>query len=536
MDHNDRISPAEDVFRQPPGTVELLAHGHGAGDGQVTLIPTPSDDPNDPLRWPAWRKCLNYGLLVAMTTAIFTGLSIQTLFWTQMLEDMDKVTQQDLANAQAVQLVGLAIGCVFFIPFAKKYGRRTVYILTIAIAAVSSWWSASMNTVTELFLSNMLLGVAGATNQTAIAMSINDIFFVHQRGTANAMFFGAIMFGSFLTPMAAGVQGIADGWRTSYASLATAMTVLTVVFIGIFEETKFVPAVVRRPAKSVDDGDSIYKTDSLDAAAKASISVVELERGGAAPPKKGKFPRDMRLQLVTKTDESLWKLTYYPIYSWWFPHVLFTSIQLGSGICWLVVTLTMTSIVFSAPPYNFDAAGLGYMNAGPCVGSVFGALYGGYFVDKAIVWFSKRNGGWFEPEMRLWLYPLPAVAMSAGLIIFGVSADRGAHFVIPSIGGALFAFAFGSVSDIATALVLDSFPDIVPQTFVAITFLRNAISMAGPFSVTPWLDHMSVTGMFILAGCISLGVNLLALPLVIWGKRARAAVAPRYYRLSSQGL
>ncbi|KAM4056009.1 major facilitator superfamily protein [Hirsutella rhossiliensis] len=520
----------------PPGTVQLL-EGHGAGkDGKVVLAPAPSDDPNDPLRWPMWRKCLNFGLLVAQTTALFTGLSIPTIFWPQMLKELPQFKQQDLANAAAVQLVGLAVGCIVFIPFSKKYGRRLVYILVMAIAAIGAWWLALMKTMADLYLSNLLIGIAGAVNQTAIAMSINDIFFIHQRGTANGAFFGAIMAGSFLTPMAAGIQGITSGWRASFASLATSMSILTVVFIVALEETKFVPAVRQT---SLDDQDSMYRMDSAESDLKALAAVTELERGSqddpmSQPPSKPSFLRGARLQLITKTDESLWKVFYFPIYSWWFPHVVFSWLQLGSSICWLVVMASVLTIVFSEPPYSFDAAGLGYMTGGQAVGSVFGAIYGGYCVDKTIIWRAKRNGGWFEPEMRLWLYPFPAIAMAAGLVIFGVSADRGMHWIVPSVGGALFAFSFGAISDISTALVLDSFPNIVSQTFVTITFFRNAISMSGPFSVTPWLERMSVSNVFIVAAIISLAINALAIPLAIWGKKARRSVASRYEYLSNQ--
>ncbi|RDA85415.1 hypothetical protein CP532_1521 [Ophiocordyceps camponoti-leonardi (nom. inval.)] len=491
-------------------------------DGGVVLIPTPSDDPNDPLRWPMWRKCLNYLLLIAMTTLIFTGLSIQTLFWTQMIEDMVNVTIPDLANAQSVQLVGLAVGCVFFMPPATKYGRRSVYILTMAIASCSSWWSAVMKTLPEVYAANFLIGIAGAVNQTAIAMSIHDIWFVHQRGTANAMFFAGLMTGSFLTPMAAGAQGIKDGWRVSYATLAAAMTALTLIFFVALEETKFSRPIAGEKSISEDKA-SMYKMESF-----------ESEPATIEPPvvKKRGFFQSARLQFITKTDESLWKIFYYPVLSFWFPQVVFASIQLGSSICWLVTMASMISIVFSAPPYNFDAAGLGFMYAGPCVGAVVGAAYGGLLVDRAILWLSRRNNGWFEPEMRLWLYPIPALSMAGGLLLFGISAGEGMHFVIPSVGGALFSFGFGAISDISTALVLDSFPAIVPQTFVTITFFRNAISMVGPFSVTPWFEAMGTVKMFIVAAAISLGINALALPLGIWGKRGRIAVAARYDRLA----
>lgn len=118
----------------------------------------------------------------------------------------------------------------------------------------------------------------------------------------------------------------------------------------------------------------------------------------------------------------------------------------------------------------------------------------------------------------------------------------------------MFSFGYGAVGDIAFTLVLDAFPNVsllgknlplpcclvadrpqvFAQSFVCIAFFRNAVGITGPFSITPWLDTMSVTNMHILAGCLCILVNALALPLAIWGKKARVAIAPRYNQLSQR--
>ncbi|PHH84429.1 hypothetical protein CDD83_1958 [Cordyceps sp. RAO-2017] len=538
MDHNN--SSFRDRPAHPPGTVELFGDGgHGGNqgtDGKMILMPTPSDDPDDPLSWSMFRKSWNYGLLTAMTMAIFTALGVQPVFWPQMLEDMD-VQLEDLTNAQAAQLVGLAAGCVVFIPFAKKYGRRPVYIISTALVMASIWWSAFMNSATEVYLTNVLLGLAGATNETAVQMSIRDLFFVHQRGSANGIYLMAVTCGTFLTPMAAGAQAFSSRWRSSYVTLAVFMTLLNLLFVFTFEETKFVPVI----GGGVPDGDGGVGVREL-AEFGSKLAPVESEMPirdddeelRAARRRRKPFPRYLRLQLVTRTDESLWQTFWQPVHVAWFPHVVWTYLEFASGVCWFVIIASVSSIAFSKPPYNFNPAQIGFMNAGPLVGSIFGSLYGGWFVDWAIVRFARRNGGLFEPEMRLWLTPLPAILMSAGLVVYGVTVDRGMHFIYPSIGGALFAAGFGGISDISFTLVIDAFPNLVSLTFVVIAFFRNAISIAGPFSITPWMEKMSIGSIFIIAGSISMIIHFTGLPILFWGKRMRRAMAPRYYRLSQQ--
>jgi len=121
---------------------------------------------------------------------------------------------------------------------------------------------------------------------------------------------------------------------------------------------------------------------------------------------------------------------------------------------------TCNSILFSAPPYNFTTAGVGYMALGPFVGNIFGSLYGGLLNDWLIVFIARRRDGYFEPETRLYSMGLPALCMSGGIIMYGATIDRGMHWIYPSVGGALFAFGLGSIGDASFTLIIDSYREV----------------------------------------------------------------------------
>jgi hypothetical protein len=72
------------------------------------------------------------------------------------------------------------------------------------------------------------------------------------------------------------------------------------------------------------------------------------------------------------------------------------------------------------PLYNFDAVGIDLMNVPPMIGAFFAFSVGGFLNDKSIIWLAKRNGGLYEPEMRLWLALPPALITPAGLLMFGL--------------------------------------------------------------------------------------------------------------------
>lgn len=128
------------------------------------------------------------------------------------------VSYSELNQSMSVNYVGLAMGCVLFIPFAKKYGRRPVYIVSTALMLATTFWTARMHSLAELYVCNLLQGLAGATNEAIAEITvcslffrpvigrlandtqIADLFFVHHRGTMNGVYMMMVMIGVRPTP------------------------------------------------------------------------------------------------------------------------------------------------------------------------------------------------------------------------------------------------------------------------------------------------------------------------------------------------
>lgn len=45
-------------------------------------------------------------------------------------------------------------------------------------------------------------------------------------------------------------------------------------------------------------------------------------------------------------------------------------------------------------------------------------------MDWLIVRFARRNGGVYDPEMRLWLICVPASAMVSGIFVYGLTIAK----------------------------------------------------------------------------------------------------------------
>jgi len=77
---------------------------------------------------------------------------------------------------------------------------------------------------------------------------------------------------------------------------------------------------------------------------------------------------------------------------------------------------------------------------------------------------------------------------------------------------------------------------IIAEGLIIITVVRNGISTATTFAIDPWLNGLGLQNMFISVGCISLGILLLTIPMVIWGRKARCYTAGFYNGIAAGSL
>ncbi|KAH9228316.1 hypothetical protein K456DRAFT_1753753 [Colletotrichum gloeosporioides 23] len=497
-----------------------------AEESVLVLIPEPTADPNDPLNWTLARKSVNTLFVLAVTVAVFAAMTMQMVFWQQMTVELG-MTYNELNAGVSFNVVGLALGCLCIIPFTKKYSRRSTYIFSTAVMAATSWWSSRMRTVPEMYITNLLFGLAGSTNETIAEMTIADLFFIHQRGLANGFYITSVMIGNFLAPTLAGIQAAFMGWRWAYYTVGIILTILFLLFLFFFEETKYV--LVSVGVSTVEDPD-LQETQNKLRKSKSNATAPHLANDRQLPEKyedqgieqvgpqillPNKYRQRMRLS--TPTEESLLSSYIAPFKMAVFPHVVFSAIQCANAVAFLVLLTSINSIIFAAPPYDFSTAGVGLMLIGPFIGNMIGS-----------------NRGIFEPEMRLYVLFIPALLMGVGVVIFGITADRGMHWVYPSIGGALFAFGMSSMMDVSFTIVIDTYKSSTAESFVFITFIRNAATIGVPFAVVPWLNFMSLTNISIICGCVATSICFLFIPLLIWGRDIRVALHARYDKLVAE--
>lgn len=124
---------------------------------------------------------------------------------------------------------------------------------------------------------------------------------------------------------------------------------------------------------------------------------------------------------ITYTKTDILADLYQPfIILFTFPAITFAALTFGSLLAWFALLTSVQATYLFEEPFNFTAAGVGLMNVAPFIGCIPAVVFGGYLNDKSIVWLSKRNGGIYEPEMRLWLALPMALITPAGILMNGL--------------------------------------------------------------------------------------------------------------------
>ncbi|KAM0329246.1 hypothetical protein ACHAQA_004548 [Verticillium albo-atrum] len=377
------------------------------------------------VNWSALRKGVNFSLALFYVLLTFVLIDIQFVAYSQYVDDLS-MTERVYTIALALNFGGLAVGCVLFIPFVHKFGRRPIYLMSIIIQLATGIWQAVLNTNGELMASNLVMCLGAAVSETIVQITIVDLFFINQYATMNGLFLLMQFGGAYLGPVAAGYIIDSQGWRWMWWWCSIFFGLLLVLFIFFFEETAYMPTddgqLVRHATSSAASAD---KTDGDESTKQAppieAVAESQQSNRWEGTPK----PLRKRLALFTPTPLSIGRHFYQPfLILVTFPAVAYTAITYGALLTWYTVITTASTQFLVEEPYNFSATSLGLLNLAPFVGTLLGTAIVSPLSDWLVVWLARKNRGIYEPEMRLWPAIPGAVLVSAGLGLFVFAMDE----------------------------------------------------------------------------------------------------------------
>jgi predicted MFS family arabinose efflux permease len=103
---------------------------------------------------------------------VYGLLTVSVPLWQDINAELG-FSYEQLNNSYGVSAATLSFGCVMFTPFALRYGRRPVYIITSLLMFVTNIWAAEMKTLGDLMGTNVVLGLAGSVNEALYQMTVS---------------------------------------------------------------------------------------------------------------------------------------------------------------------------------------------------------------------------------------------------------------------------------------------------------------------------------------------------------------------------
>ncbi|KAK3049071.1 hypothetical protein LTR09_009725 [Extremus antarcticus] len=511
------------------GTVQLHAL---TSDGHLILHPTPNPhDPNDPLRWPRWKKHVCFGSVCAFTfltnyaigglAPAFYGLSIEF-----------NKTQTETSALILWPILVLGLFNFVWVPLANYFGKRPVFVLASLLLSVCYLWGAVAQSFKSLLWSNIIAAFAGSTTEAVGVATVNDLYFLHQRGNMISIYNLAISGGNTIGPLICGFIITGTSWRV-HKWIAFGLTFVNFVVVVLFcPETRYDRSGVR----SIDSRGGPASSDTSPAASSAAeadhdsekvhTTTAATERSEPSStydqlPKKS-WRQQLSLYSGVPKDTSLVRLFIRPLPLIVYPAVILSFLGYAVSLAWVVAINILNPFVLQAPPYNWAPSVNGLINITGLIGNVVGAWLGGWVVDKYSDWRSKKNGGVFEPESRLHLLIIPALIVPAGCLAFGYGVAYKLNWTALFFGNGMVSVGLTFVPVATMTYVSDCYLPINADALELVNGLKNIVAFGFLYGVIPWVTQAGYVDAYgTQAGVYVLVLLVTVVPIVVFGRKLR---------------
>ncbi|KAI0478708.1 major facilitator superfamily transporter [Xylariaceae sp. FL0804] len=548
-----------------------------SGPVPIILNPQPSDDPNDPLNWPLWRRDL-ITLVLSLTAIFATSLGPILAANTLTLSVWFALDFTYIALLTGYFLLGVgAAGCVV-VPTARVWGKRHLFVLGAAVLIASSAWAgAAGHDYTSLLWARVVQGVGAAPFEGLVNAAVGDLYPVHQRGKRMAATNLAVFGGAFFTPVLVGKITHTVGWPWSFYLVSIFCAGSLVAVVALCPETAFrrraalntdivvvaAAATSRGPegrraagggaaaATEADEDEGVAvgpsttssgsaRQQGKDAAALENGVVPAVEKKEVAPDgspssppppssssrRKKTYAQSLALFDGRKTDEGFLKLLFRPLVLFAQPAFLWACLVQGALIGWTVFIGVILAAIFLGPPLFWNEVSTGYAYVGPFVGALLGFLIAGALADWSARLLTRLNGGVYEPEFRILLVVPQLVFGCMGLFGFAITAqgtlEGRYHWVVPIMffGFEVCGMVIGAVA--SSLYIVDAYRDLAIEGFTCLIIFKNMFSFGLTFRAYDWLVTGGITPVFYALGSVQLVICLLSIPMYIFGKRNRS--------------
>ncbi|KAK8088998.1 hypothetical protein PG997_003959 [Apiospora hydei] len=496
------------------GTVQL----HKGGNRTLELVPRPNEtDPNDPLRWPKWKKHVAFGSVCAFAFLTNYGIGGLAPAFYILSKEFDK-TVPETSDLLLWPILVLGAFNFFWVPVANYIGKRPVFVFASLLLTLCSIWGATADGFKSLLWSNIIGAFAGSSTEALGASMVNDLYFLHERGSKMGIYTNAISGGNTIGPLFCSfvLQGLSWRWHKWITTILTAITFVGVLFF-VPETSLFTCWEPAGPSPTPEKSRATASGHPSTCSRSRSP-----ERYAVAELPKKTYRQEVALWTGVTPNTTLLKSFVRPLPLIVYPCVIYAFLGYAVSLVLTVAVNILNPFVLQAPPYSWSPLISGLINIAGFLGNVCGAYAGGWLVDVWSDWRARKNQGVFEPESRLALLVLPTLITGAGCLVFGYGVERALHWTSLFFGYGMISFALTAVPTITMAYVSDCVLAVNADALMLVNGLKNIVAFGFLYGIVPWAEEAGYINCFgtqcgIFVGIIAIGAVLL----VMYGARIR---------------
>ncbi|KZT53948.1 MFS multidrug transporter [Calocera cornea HHB12733] len=348
-----------------------------------------------------------------------------------------------------VFVIGFGVGAQFyfshcplvFAPLSEMYGRRPIYVLTLALAVIFTIPGAVAKNIQTLLVTRAIDGICFSAPMTLVGGTLADLWKSEERGVPMAAFSAAPFLGPAIGPLVGGFLSDHRGWRWLYWIQLILAAVAWLLLTFTVPET-YAAALLLKRAKKLrkETGDDSHVTEQ------------EID------PR----PTGERLRLFLLRPFQLLFLE---------PIVLFLSLYMSVLYGLLYMFFVAFPIVYQEGK-GYSASITGLMFIPLAIGVVASAICSPW-INKHYLYMSRKHYGRPPPEVRLIPMMVSCWLIPVGLFIFAWTSYPSLHWLGPAIGGFPVGFGFIFLYNACNNYLVDSYQQQAASALAAKTFLRS---------------------------------------------------------------
>lgn len=398
-------------------------------------------DSENPKNWSKTYKWYVTAVVAATCFVVAVASSIITADLEGPAEEFH-VSHEVALISVTLFVIGFGVGPLVFAPLSELFGRKPVYVSTLAVAVIFVIPCAVSKNIGTLLVCRLIDGIAFSAPMTLVGGTLADLWKNEERAVPMAAFSAAPFAGPAIGPLIGGYLANAGGWRWLYW-FQLILSGCTWLLITLTVPETYAPALLKKRAQKLrkETGVNSYVTEQ------------ELD---TRP-----FAERLRIFLL----RPLQLLFLEPI-------VLFISLYMSVLYGLLYMFFVAYPIVYQGGK-GWGRGPTGLMFIPLAIGVVLSAFCAPFVNKHYLSLVARAPNGRPPAEARLIPMMFSCWAIPIGLFIFAWTSYPQLSYWGPMMGGFPVGFGFIFLYNSANNYLVDTYQHQAASALAAKTFIRS---------------------------------------------------------------